>query len=205
MINFEKFFFNCLFGLVIPIFCFLIFRWGSLLFTNKDSDIFIYSACGLGAGIIVSLVLKLILKPDIYRLPKPILVITYLFYNVGLFGFFMGVPVFHLILGVIAGFYWSKHLIYNNILTDLKAEISRISLFTSIVLAFVCLFSATIALMSKSTPSDLKGMLHLPFDISQTLLISFILIGGLFLILTQYFLTRTIMSKILKVNRITIS
>jgi hypothetical protein len=204
MIKFDRFLFNSLFGLVIPILCFLIFWWSSLLFTNDDKYIIIAAPTGFGVGLMISLFLKLTRKPDIYRLSKPILIMIYLFYNVGMFGFFMGVPVFHLILGVIAGFYWTKRLIHHNAAIVYKAEINRISRFTSIVIGFVCLFSAIFALISKSTPSDLKQMFHLPFDISQPLLISLIITGGLFLIFAQYFFTQITMKKILKINNINV-
>lgn len=204
IIKFDRFLFNILFGLVIPILCFLIFWWSSLLFTNDNKVITIAAFSGLGIGLMISFFLKLTRKTNIYSLSMPILIMVYLFYNAGMFGFFMGVPIFHLILGVIAGFYWTKRLIYHNSTIDYKAEIYRISRFTSIIIGFVCLFSAIFALISKSTFYDLKYMLHLPFDISQTLLISFIIIGGLFLILSQYWLTKITMIKILEINNINV-
>jgi len=155
---------------------------------------------GLGIGIVISLHLKMTLKTDIYSLSTPILIMIYLFYNFGMFGFFMGVPVFHLFLGIVAGFYWTQRLIYQNSTIDYKSEISRISIFTSIIVGFVCLFSAIFALLSKSTPYDLKHMFHLSFDISQSILICFIIIGGAVLILSQYWLTKATMILILKRN-----
>jgi hypothetical protein len=190
--------------MVMPIVCFLIFWWSSLLFTNNENFIMIAAISGLGIGLMISLYLKLTLKTDIFSLKMPVLIVVYLFYNFGMFGFFMGVPIFHLFLGVIAGFYWSKRLIYNNNTIDYKAEVLRISRFTSIVIGFVCLFSAIIALSSKSTPYDLKHMLHLQFDISQSILISLIIIGGVLLILTQYWLTKVTMIMILKKNTINV-
>ena len=204
MIRFDKFLFNVLFGLVIPILCLVIFWWSSLLFTGDNKVIIIISLLGLGIGFMISLFLKLTLRPDIYKLSKPTLIMIYLFYNTGMFGFFMGIPIFNLVLGVIAGFYWAKRLIYFNEETDYKTEIHRISRFTSIVIGIVCLFSSTFALISKSTPYDLKLMLHLPFDISQPLLISFIITGGMCLIIAQYFLVKATMIKTLKINNITV-
>jgi hypothetical protein len=198
MIRFDRVIFNVLFGLIIPVLCFMIFWWGSLVFTDETRIVIIATLSGLCVGIIISLLIKYIYKPDIYRLSVPVLILIYLFYSAGSFGFFMGMPVFNLVPGVIAGFYWAKRLIYNKEATDYKGEIRRISGFTSIVIGIVCLFSAAIALISKSTPEDLKGMLHLPFDISQPLLISIILTGGLFLIFAQYFLTRITMQQTLK-------
>jgi hypothetical protein len=196
----DRFIFNSLFGLALPILCFLLFWWGSLLFASEEKIIMISALTGLGIGIIISLLVKILFKPDIYGLSKQVLVLIYLFFNFGMFGFFMGVPVFHPILGIIAGYYWSKRLKVLKCKTNYRAEIKRISLFTAIVIGIVCICSAVFALMSKSTPSDLKQMLNLSFDVSQSILVSLILFGGLFLILIQYLSTKVTMKKVLKLN-----
>jgi hypothetical protein len=202
MIKFDRFLFNSMFGMVIPILFFLAFWWGSLLFSGEERFIMISALTGLSIGIIISLFLKLTWKPEIYCLPKPVLELIYLFYNACMFGFFMGVPVFHPILGVIAGYYWAKRLCYQAGMADYKTEIKKVSGFTATVTGFVCLFSAFFALISKSTPSDLKHMLHLSFDLTQTVLISLIISGGLFLVFAQYLLTKITMTKMLKMNKI---
>jgi hypothetical protein len=205
MIRFERLIFNVLFGMVIPALCFL-GCWGiSFLFTRNEKIIIIVSLSGLCLGLIIDFLVYSFLKPDIFRLSKPILIIIYLFYNTWLFGFFMGVPVFHLALGIIAGFYWARKLINQNEIKDFKKEIYRTSLFTSIVIGVVCLSSAIIALISKSTPDDLKGMFHLSFDISQTLLLCTIIAGGIFLVIAQYYLTKIVMKLTLKSNHINVS
>jgi hypothetical protein len=58
------------------------------------------------------------------------------------------------------------------------------------------------ALMSKSTPTDLKHMLHLPFDITPVMLYAIIVVGGIILVLTQYWLTKATMIWTLKRNGI---
>ncbi|MCX6329121.1 MAG: hypothetical protein NTZ85_06350 [Bacteroidia bacterium] len=200
MIRFDRLIFKLLFGLAIPVLCFLIFWWTTLIFTQNEKIIMIVSLSGLCLGLLIDFLIILFFKPDIFKLSKPVLVIIYLFYNAWLFGFFMGVPVFHLALGVIAGFYWVRRLIYQNEIKDYKREIQRTSLFTSTVIGVVCLFSAVIALISKSTPSDLKGMFHLSFDISLPLLTASIIAGGIFLVIVQYYLTKIVMELTLKSN-----
>jgi hypothetical protein len=205
MIRFERLIFKLLFGLAIPVLCFLVSWWTTLIFTQNEKIIMVVSLSGLCLGLLIDFLIILFFKPDIFKLSKPVVVITYLFYNTWLFGFFMGVPVFHLALGIIAGFYWVKRLIYQNEIKDYKREIHRTSIFTSTVTGVVCLFSAVIALLSKSTPSDLKGMFHLQFDISQTLLLCVIIAGGLVLIITQYYLTRATMILTLKFGKADLS
>jgi hypothetical protein len=110
----------------------------------------------------------------------------------------MGVPVFNLAAGALAGYYWAKRILNNNELNNSGRDVHRISIFTSSVTALVCLSSALIALLSKSTPEDLKGMFHLHFDITKPLLICLIITGGILLVSLQYFLTRFVISKTLK-------
>jgi hypothetical protein len=200
MIRFDKLLFNVLFGISIPFFCFLVSWWGTFIITHDQNIIIIASFSGLGIGIIISLMIKLVSKPDIYGLSIPVLIMVYLFYNGVLFAMFMGIPFFHLFLGIIAGYYWAKYLINHKKITDYKREIRRISLFTSIVIGIVCMFSALVALINKSTIGDLKLMFNLPFDISRPMLIAFIVTGGILLIIVQYMLVKVTMKKTLQIN-----
>ena len=199
--RFDKLLFSVLFGIVMPILCFIIFWWGTFIFTDNHKVIIIAALSGLGIGILISLLMKLIRKPDIYLVSIPELILVYLFYNGVLFTMFMGIPVFHLVLGVIAGYYWAKYMIHHKEITNHEGEIRRISTFTAIVIGIVCLFSAAVALISKSTSEDLKNMFNLSFDISRSLLITFIVAGGLSLIIIQYLLVKFTMKKILSAEK----
>ncbi len=201
MIRFDKLLFNVLFGIAIPILCFIIFWWGTFIFTNDQKIIIIASLTGLGVGILISLLIKFINKPDIYQLSKPVLILVYLFYNGILFTMFMGIPFFHIFLGIIAGYYWAKYMTHHEEITDYKREIRRVSVFASSVIGIVCMFSAAVALISKSTTSDLKLMFNLPFDISRPMLIAFIVTGGLLMIVVQYLLVKVTMEKTLSANK----
>lgn len=193
--------FNTLFGMVIPIAGFLLFWWGALLFTREDKNIAISALSGLILGLLIYAIIRRFWKYDVFHLYNNILISVYLFYSIGMFGFFMGVPVFQLVLGVIAGYYQAKRLIYRSGWRDYEAEISRTSRFTASVMGGVCLLSAGFALLSQSTPNDLKSMLHLPFDVTQPILIGLISVGGISLILLQYVLTRIIMKKVFLKSR----
>jgi hypothetical protein len=62
----------------------------------------------------------------------------------------------------------------------------------------ICIASATIALMDNTTAANLEGMLNLNFDVTQVMIIWIIIIGGLFLIIGQYFLTKYMALKLYK-------
>jgi hypothetical protein len=194
----DRIFFDFMFGLVLPIFGFEVAVWLTFVNDSSERTIFISALLTFSAGIVISLLIRFILKPDIFKMPVPVLILVYLFYNVCILGFFMGVPVFNLAAGALAGYYWSKRTINRNELNNSRRDIQRVSLFASSVTAAVCLTSAIVALLSKSTPEDLKGMFHLNFDITRPLLISLIIIGGLMLVALQYYLTRFVMEKTLR-------
>jgi hypothetical protein len=194
----DRIFFDFIFGLVLPIFGFEVAVWITFVNGSSEKTIFISALLAFSAGIIISLLIRFILKPDIYKIPVAALILVYLFYNVCILGFFMGVPVFNLAAGALAGYYWSKRIINRNELNNSRRDIQRVSVFTSSVTTVVCLTSAIIALLSKSTPEDLKGMFHLNFDITRPLLVSLIIIGGLLLVALQYYLTRFVMVKTLR-------
>jgi hypothetical protein len=194
----DRIFFNFLLGFVLPLFGFEVAIWIAFVNSSAEKTIFTAALLGFSVGLVVSLLIRFILKPDVYKLPIPILILTYLFYNICILGFFMGVPVFNLAAGALAGYYWAKRILNNNELNNSGRDVHRISIFTSSVTALVCLSSALIALLSKSTPEDLKGMFHLHFDITKPLLICLIITGGILLVSLQYFLTRFVISKTLK-------
>jgi hypothetical protein len=200
MIRFDRLLFNVMFGITIPLLCFILFWWGTFIFTNDQKTIILAAMSGLGLGIIISILIKLISKPDIYRLPVPVLILVYLFYNVVMFAMFMGVPFFHLLLGVGAGYYWAKYIEQHKEITSHATEIRRISLFASVVIAIVCFFSASIALLNQSTASELRSMFRLPFSLTRTSLLILIVTGGLLMIVGQYLLVKITMSKTLKGN-----
>jgi hypothetical protein len=194
----DRIFFDFMFGLVLPVFGFEVAVWLTFVSGSAERTIFISALLAFSVGIFISLLIRFILKPDNYKIPVPVLILVYLFYNVCILGFFMGVPVFNLAAGALAGYYWSKRIINRNELNNSRRDIQRVSVFTSSVTAVVCLTSAIVALLSKSTPEDLKGMFHLNFDITRPLLVSLITIGGLMLVGLQYYLTRFVMVKTLR-------
>ena len=202
MSKFDRFFFFSMIGLVMPIICFLAAWWTTLIFTDNSTTVAAAAFSGLAVGLLIDVLIKQIRKADIYRLSTPTLMLTYLFYAFCMFGFFMGVPIFHPALGIIAGYYWIRRLININSTASYKSEIAKVSKFTAIVVGAVGLSSAIFALMSKSTPTDLRYMLHLPFDITPVMLYAIIAVGGLMLVLAQYWLTKATMIWTLKRNGI---
>jgi hypothetical protein len=198
MFKIIKAFFTVIIGLIFPILFFLLFWWSSFLLGCNDKTISILALTGLGMGLLIDFVIHLFWKINIYQIPETVLIAVYVFYSLCMFGFFMGVPVFHPLLGIMAGYYWAKRILfYKYPYGTYKSEIKRVSRFTAIVMGAISLCSAAIALIDKYTTSNLKGMLNLPFDIPMPWLVISIVLGGLLLIWFQYRLTKIVMTKLL--------
>jgi hypothetical protein len=200
MIKFDRLLFSVLFGIAVPLFCFILSWWGTFIFTSDQRIIIIAALSGLCVGIIISILIKLICRPKIYGLSGPLLIIVYLFYNCILFAMFMGIPFFHLFLGIVAGYYWAKYLIHHTEITDYKKEIQRISIFAAAITGLICVASASIALITESTAREIQSMFNLPFDISRPLLVTSVIAGGILMIAVQYLLVKFTMKRTLSKN-----
>lgn len=195
----SKLVFKIILGLFLPIFCYLLFLWISFMMGCNENTIILYSFIGLCIGFIADFILGRIWKSNIYEIAEWLLVVIYGFYSICLFGFFMGVPVFQVFLGMLAGYYWSKRLLFlTKPKETFKSEIKRISGFSAFIMTIICLCSATIALIDNYTIANLTGMLHLPFEMTKTHLVLLIVLGGVFLVYAQYWLTMKVMVKTLK-------
>jgi hypothetical protein len=145
---------------------------------------------GFALGILADLFLlkKLLDRAD--RLGRLFWIVVFLFYTVGIFGFFMGVPAFNAALAIPAGFVVGGRLAHAAAdKSRVRAAALQTCILTTAILAFVCAASAFLALLSPSTASDLKGMLTLPFDVTPAMIWGVILMGGTGLLAVNWLLT----------------
>jgi hypothetical protein len=134
---------------------------------------------GLLLGILADIFLLKRLVTRAYKLGTVFWVAVFLFYTIGIFGFFMGVPVFNAALAIPAGFVVGGKLASENAdKLQVHRAAGRTAWFTTGMLALVCAASAFFALVSSSTASDLRGMLGLGFEVTQGMIIGLILVGG---------------------------
>jgi hypothetical protein len=145
---------------------------------------------GLLLGILADIfIIKGLIKRK-YDLSLLFWAMVMLFYAIGLFGIFMGVPIFHVGLAIPIGFLVGSRLAHRAAGKKESRTAERQALiFSTGLLTLICLASATIALSSSSTPFDIQGMLGLPFQITPLMLWGIILIGGASLLVINSFLT----------------
>ena len=100
------------------------------------------------------------------------------------------VPVFNAALAIPAGFVVGSRLAAENAdQLRVRKAAQRMAWFTTAVLTFICAASALIALASSSTAGDLRGMLGLGFEITQSMIIGLTLVGGAALLVVGWGLT----------------
>ena len=164
----------------------LLFWWTGYLF-NLTGQLPGIVLSGFILGLIVCLLSIKGWLNKAYQHNTVLLIILYLFYMTGIFGFFMGVPVFNIIPGILAAIYFSrKTILLNNKADNYKNIINIIQLIMAAGLLFISTASAFIALSDAYTGENIKGMLGLSFDVTSEMIWFIIITGGLALLITQY-------------------
>lgn len=171
-------------------------------YTDKqETHALIYALTGLLCGLLIDLMFLKRWINKRYVLPIWFVIGIYILYNIGLFGFFMGFPVFNVLLGLLAGYYFGNRICSNKIQQDKHSKlINQVSLFTGLIMIFICISSGFIALVGSGVGYDIQGMLGLGFEVTKPMIWSITLIGGFVLILLQILLTRITMIKTIKNN-----
>jgi hypothetical protein len=178
-----------IFGAVPVIASFLAGWWISIPFV-PESRIFLCALAGLLLGIIMDVIFLRSWIRRVYSMKPWIWMAVYIFYSIGMFGFFMGVPVFNVMLALPAGIFIGRWLAHTEAdATRMQQAAWRTAVFTTSMLGLVCILSAAIALANRSTASELQSMLGLPFQITPVMLIGIILGGGAMMLALEWSLT----------------
>ena len=196
----DKVLFGLIYGASFPLFFFLIAL--SLCYFFQDVTAYYFVIPVLIAGIITDIIFLKRLVRITLDLPEWAIIVFYLFYNICLYGMFMGFPVFNLVMGVIAGYYYGIKINHKNFtMHEIEIIKKRVSLFAGSIMVIICISSAVIALTEKTICQELEGMLDLKFQVTMNMVIALILIGGATLIITQYYLTKIAITLAIKINR----
>ena len=181
--------FKILIFLFFPLLFSLIFWYVSIPFI-KEKYIFIFLILGLFVGLFINFfILKKYLK-NLYNLDIKFLIIIYLFYNFCIYVFFMGVPIFNLIINFISGLYFSRKCNYLNLKkTDSYRIIKSVSIFTTIFIFIIFCISGIIAIKDSWTGLNIQGMLHLKNPITKSQIYYIVIFGELLFLILNYYLT----------------
>lgn len=191
MPRFDKILFGVLLGCAFPVFFGLIAVTAWFYLDKNENYAPAYLAVGLMTGFIID---AIFLKGWInhrYELPIWLIIGMYLLYNIGMYGMFMGFPVFNLFWGLVAGYYFGRRIHYLKIpWTEHPGIINWVSIFSTFIMTLICISSGWIAMAGDGVGKDLQGMFGLHFEVTKPMVLAVVLIGGIFLIVSQYFLTK---------------
>jgi hypothetical protein len=186
MRNLDYVFLSIIYTPICPILLMLIGWWTSIRLV-PESQVFIFALAGLVLGIVLDILfLKRVLVYG-YRLKRGILALIYVFYTIGIFGIFMGVPVFNILPGMLAAIYVARRATICGLdKVSTRRSLDYAAWFAVAVLFAICIASAFLALNDPYTGSGISGMLGLSFEISAGMLWGIILVGGTLLLGFQY-------------------
>lgn len=188
MCKYEGLFVGLVLGAIYPLVGFLAGWWStSQLFSN--AWVFFTALIGLSLGLIVDgfLLKKWVAKA--FEMDLRFWMVIFFFYSICVFGFFMGVPVFNLVLAIPAGLIIGRKLAHQRFTNEAGKRLTlKANLYTTGVMAFICASSAFFALRDPTTAANLEGMLRLPFEVTQGMIIALIAAGGLGLLVMHWWL-----------------
>ena len=170
-------------------------------YVNKGNNMPYFVAAGFLTGVLADILFLRKHINKLFDLPVWLLAGLYILGNVFIYGMFMGFPLFNLLMGIVAGYYYGRMISVRNIVSPQREKLIRnVSLFTMLIMVFICISSAFLGLREKTIGEELQGMFGLNFIPSRELIVSGTLIGGSALIIAQYYLTHIVLVKTLKAN-----
>ncbi|NMC68210.1 MAG: hypothetical protein GYA61_08300 [Spirochaetales bacterium] len=199
MKNLEKIISGLIIGSIFPLSLGLITLSLWFMFDKSESRPLIYLIFGVLIGGLIDLKFIKTWINNRFNLPTWIIALIYIVYNIFVFGFFMGFPVFNVLLGLLAGYYYANRICSNKIdPTRYKKLLNQVSLFTGIIMTLVCISSGFLAIYNNGAAGMIQDLLGLPFEVTRSMLWMIVVIGGLVLVLITVLLTRFTMFKIIR-------
>jgi hypothetical protein len=125
-----------------------------------------------------------------YTMNIKTLAVLYLFHSVCALGFFMGIPIGNIFLGILAGIYSARRLSLtcDNRLKS-KDHFKRTAIFTAVVMVLICCLITLWAIAGEMIGARFE-MPFLSFTFTVPIFFAVALTSGTFLVLLQYSLTR---------------
>lgn len=198
MRSFDKIFVGLILGFTFPLFLSLLslFIW---FYADKNQDrALVFVSTGFFIGCIIDLKYLKGWITNRYELNLWFLSAIYIFYNIMIYGFFMGFPVFNALMGLVAGYYFGKRMNFMNLPDETRSKIiKQVSIFTGFVMILICISSGFIALAGEGVGKDVQNMLGLSFEVTKPMILGIAIGGGIFLVLFQMIITGITLKKMI--------
>lgn len=175
-------------AVLVPV-CLFFASWWLSVGIVRERYIPICAIGGLVLGVVLDLFLLSKWTARAYLMRLPPLMLLFIFVSVVTCAVFMGVPVFNLVTGAVAGLYMGRRLRYCGAVGEEAAKsIRRMGLFVAGVIGCAAAFSAFLALREPCTGVELEHMFNLKFSVTRSMIIGLVAVGGAALVAGQYWL-----------------
>lgn len=182
----RKLFTIALYQTPIPLAIVLLVWWISNPFMSDLNSLF-FAIGGLLIGLWLNK--ELILPYQFYKIKKRILALVYLFFSIVTLGYFIGIPAFNILLGFFAGNYLSIRAISNyKIERQINKDFKQGAAYTSLILFIITAFAFIMAFSDIEHSIKLTNQI-LGIPINKTFFIVLTSLGGIFIVILQYFIT----------------
>lgn len=189
---FDKVFGTAVFGLALFFVPFCGGWWISYWLGSGPRDILAVGIpLGVAGGVAANLFFLKRLVAGLYSMRPWVMLCLLTLYSVGVFGFFMGVPVFNVLPGILTGVYigrQAKTLRYDA--ARFSARLRKAQYATLSLLLLACAASAMLALGDPHTAANLEGMFSLGFSLTTPVLVGIVFVGGAVLLIGQFLLIK---------------
>jgi len=184
----ESLILGIFFGFLPLVFCLLVtVIVASILFGKKSLGA--WELWSLVPGVIIDIVFLKKWVKNAYQLNNRILVAIYLFYSVVALGMGMGVPIFNLALGILAGIYIARKMhIFGADEEQHKQAFRRMAMFCSAAMVMVCCLITLLAIAGQMIGYRFETP-WLSFTFTVPVFFTICFTGGSALVLLQYWLT----------------
>jgi len=174
-------------GAIAPIALMLAGWWGAFGLLGDSPAIGPAAVGGLALGFVLDLTLLRRRLGSLYELRLPALCAVALFYSIGIYGFFMGFPVFNAAVGIAGGWVVGRRVALDGLGADrLRRDSRTVASIATAFLVVLCVATAVMAWSEATLGSQLRGMFGLPFDVTRPMIAAIIVVGGVALPALQY-------------------
>lgn len=174
-------------GFVAPISLMLAGWWGTYLAGGTDPAIAAMAIAGLVTGLALDATFLRRRLDTLFTLTDRGLLALAVFYSVGIYGLFMGFPVFNVAVGVLGGYVVARRAAAMDWTRErANRDARRVAITLTWLLAALCGATAYMALNEATIGSQLQGMLGLSFTITRPMVYAIIAVGGAGLLAFQY-------------------
>jgi hypothetical protein len=175
---------------IAPIALLLVGWWGSLPALHDSPAVGLIAISGLVIGLALDATVLRRRMETLVAMGDRALLLVALFYSIGMYGFFMGFPVFNVAIAAVGGYVVARRAAVmgwprQRALRDGR----RVAIAMTWVLGLLCASTAWLALNEATMGSQLTGMFRLPFLVTRPMIYAIIVVGGVGLLAFQYAVT----------------